>query len=143
MAVKVQASRGFAAMNITPLIDVVFLLLIFYVVAAEITEAERETRQLSVTLPEASEALPVMAQPRDIEVFVDRRGQYFVGDRQFSADELLAELRQAAANNPGRQKVVISADRQCVFQPVVTVMDVCNKAQIRDYVVKTATPEGS
>ena len=53
MAVKIKQGRALAALSMTPLIDVVFLLLIFFLVA---TRFEQEDRELDVVLPSASEA---------------------------------------------------------------------------------------
>ncbi len=140
MAVQIRKSRATGALSLTPLIDVVFLLLIFFLVA---TRFEEEERSLAVALPQAAEAAPLTARPREIFVNIDDQGRYFVGRDRVSAQQLLRILRQAAANNPGRQRVGIRADRRCRWQPIVTVMDLCNKAGIRDYYVMTKEPEGS
>jgi biopolymer transport protein ExbD len=79
--------------------------------------------------------MPLLSKPKELVVNVTREGQYRVGGRQLNSQELLEALRQAEANNPGRQKVIIYADRLCVWQHVVHVMDLCNQARIRDYVV--------
>ena len=102
------------------------------------TKFEEEERALDVTLPQASHAMPMVSKPNEFFVNINDRGQYFVGGDFIGPGELEVRLRQAAADNPGRQTVVIRADRRCVWQYVVTVMDVCNKVSIRDYRVTTA-----
>jgi biopolymer transport protein ExbD len=116
------------------MIDVVFLLLIFFLVATKFEEQERE---LDVVLPQASEAMPLTAKPKELFVNVDREGRYVVNGQLLNEAALLATLEQAAASNPGRQTVIIRADKRCVWQYVVTVMNLCNKARIRDYRVTT------
>jgi len=135
MAVKLKKSQVVGALSLTPVIDVVFLLLIFFLVA---TKFEEEERQMEVVLPEASEAVPLVSKPREMFVNVDRSGRYFVNGRQLTAEELYSGLRQGAVNNPGRQTVIIRADKRCLWQAVVNVMNLCNKAQIHDYRVTIA-----
>ncbi len=72
-------------------------------------------------------------QPNELFVNVDKDGQFFVSNRKLTRDQLLSVLQQASENNPGRQTVVIRADKRSPWQAVITVMDLCNKANIRDY----------
>lgn len=135
MAIKIEKGRALDALNLTPLIDVVFLLLIFFLVA---TRFEEEAFTLDVVLPEASEARPLIARPRELIVNVDQQGRWFIQSRELNERELFAALERAQTNNPGRQTVLIRADKRCAWQAVVTVMNLCNRAHIRDYRVTTA-----
>ncbi|HVW39642.1 MAG TPA: biopolymer transporter ExbD [Pirellulales bacterium] len=134
MPVAIKKSNALGRLNLTPMIDVVFLLLIFFLVATKFEEQERE---LDVVLPQASEAMPLTAKPKELFVNIDREGRYVVNGQQHNDVALLATLQQAAASNPGRQTVIIRADKRCVWQFVVNVMNLCNKARIRDYRVTT------
>ncbi|HET6880940.1 MAG TPA: biopolymer transporter ExbD [Pirellulales bacterium] len=139
MAVKINKGKALDGINLTPMIDCVFLLLIFFLVATRFEELERE---MNVVLPQASEAMPLTAKPKELFVNVDRDGHFVVRAQQLSAVELLSVFKQAAADNPGRQTVIIRADKRCVWEHVVEVMNLCNKAHIRDYRVTTAEPDG-
>jgi biopolymer transport protein ExbD len=134
MPVAIKKSNALGRLNLTPMIDVVFLLLIFFLVATKFEEQERE---LNVVLPQASEAMPLTAKPKELFVNIDREGRYVVNGQQHNDAALLATLQQADASNPGRQTVIIRADKRCVWQFVVNVMNLCNKARIRDYRVTT------
>ncbi len=138
MTVKIDKGRSAGLVNLTPMIDVVFQLLLFFLVASKFAEDERE---LKIVLPHASEARPLTTKPDLLFVNVDRQGRYFVDRQQFDAEGLELKLRQVAANNPGRQTVEIRADRQCLWEFVVEVMNLCNKAGIRDYRVTTTALE--
>jgi biopolymer transport protein ExbD len=140
MSVNIDKGRALEGLNMTPLIDVVFNLLIFFLVA---TRFEAEERELDVKLPSASEAMPLVARPKELFVNVDEQGRYYVGGEFLDARGLFGALSTASANNPGRQTVVIRADERAHWKSVVTVMDLCNKASIRDYRVATAEPERS
>jgi biopolymer transport protein ExbD len=137
VSVRIKKGDALGLLNLTPIIDVVFNLLIFFLVA---TKFEEEERALAVVLPQASQAMPLVARPKEFFVNINAQGQYYVGGRFIDAAELERGLRQAAASNPGRQTVIIRADKRCAFQPVVTAMDLCNKAGIRDYRVTTEAP---
>jgi biopolymer transport protein ExbD len=139
MPVAIKKSTALGKLNLTPMIDVVFLLLIFFLVATKFEEQERE---LDVVLPQASEAMPLTAKPKELFVNIDREGRYVVNGQQLNLAALLDTLRQAAASNPGRQTVIIRADKRCYWQFVVNVMDLCNKARIRDYRVTTEGGSG-
>ena len=136
MAVNIQRGRSLESINMTPVIDMVFLLLIFFLVASQFAEEERS---LEVVLPSASEARPLTATPKEVFVNVDRDGRFFVDGRIMQMDEVEAVLRQAVANNPGNQSVIIRADKRVHFDAVVAVMNACNKVGARDYRVTTAS----
>lgn len=118
----------------TPMIDVVFLLLVFFLVA---TRFAQEDRELEVELPTASEARPLTEEPKELFVNIDKDGNYFVSGQRLAASEVEVALRQAVADNPVNQSVVIRADKRVPFDFVVTVMDLCNQAGVRDYTVTT------
>ena len=71
MAVKFEKGTAIATLSLTPLIDVVFLLLIFFLVA---TRFEQEERELDVLLPQASAAKPLITQPTELFVNVSADG---------------------------------------------------------------------
>lgn len=106
--------------NLTPLIDVVFLLLIFFMVS---TTFIRES-EIELTLPEASTEArkdPLNA----IEIAIDEKGRYFVNGEALS-DTRIATIRQAlhdARPIDGEPVVIISADARATHQAVIAVMD--------------------
>lgn len=107
--------------NLTPLIDVVFLLLIFFMVSTTFT---RET-QLEVDLPQADNSAEV-TQQRPLEVVITSAGEFRVnGDGLVNsqARTLRMALAKAAGDNYS-QPLTISADAQTPHQAVVTAMDV-------------------
>jgi len=106
--------------NMTPLIDVVFLLLIFFVVS---TTFERES-EIEITLPEAA----VSAAPKEefaLEVTVDAEGTYYINDRRvINTDiETLKKALKLAAGEHDNPPIILSADVQTPYQAVITVMD--------------------
>ncbi len=124
MAVKFLPGRALAALSITPLIDVVFLLLIFFLVASRLSQEDRE---LDIPLPSAANAMPMTSEVQEMVVNVDELGSIFVNGDTLSLDQFDQMLTQAVANNPLGQSVIIRADRRVPLQTPVDVMDVCLK----------------
>jgi len=131
---KFRRSSAASTLSLTPLIDVVFLLLIFFLVTSEF---EEEERRLDIVLPSATSAVPMTSKPREVVVDVDSQGSIYLHGQLTSLDELQRLLRVAVESNPTNQTVVIRADRETSFQPVVSVMDVCNRTGVSDYSVTT------
>lgn len=141
MAAKIKRSSVASTLSLTPLIDVVFLLLIFFLVTSEFEDQER---RLDIVLPSATSAVPMTNKPKEIVIDIDSVGTIYLGGQSASIDGLQRLLESAVAKNPTNQTVVIRADRSAAFQPVVSVMDVCNRTGISDYSVTTQEgPEGS
>jgi biopolymer transport protein ExbD len=134
MPIEIRKSPSTGSLSLTPLIDVVFLLLIFFLVS---TRFEQEERDMDVELPQASEAQPTTFQGQDIFVTVTPNGDYFVEGEQLDAPGVEAFLTSAYQSNPGRQRVMIRADRESRTGHVVAVMNACNKANIRNYSIAT------
>ena len=127
MAVKIKKGNALAALNLTPLIDVIFQLLIFFIVATRFAQTDRE---MDVELPTASEAKPLIVQPQEIFVNVDQAGDIFVGGRELTIAQLEEHLDEAARNNPANQSVILRADKRCELNAIVEVINVCNKVGV-------------
>ncbi len=127
MAVKIRKGNALASLSITPLIDVVFLLLIFFLVA---TRFDEEDRALDVQLPEASEAVPIWSAPQSLVVNVTRRGEYFISGKKMTEEEIETVLRDAWSNPKKDSSVVIRGDVQAPFGVIVAVANLCQKLDL-------------
>lgn len=126
--------------NLTPLIDVVFLLLIFFMV----TTSFIRNSDLRIELPEAARE-PSAAQTEALEITVNADGQYFVEDRRV-VDSTAESLRKALIETLGDSRdrtVAIRADADASHQAVVTVLDVTGRLGIEDVVIETVTTDGA
>jgi len=106
--------------NITPLIDVVFLLLIFFMVS---TTFQRES-EITIELPESSGDI-AETNKKIIEISIDNQGHYFVNQRRIK-DTNIKTLKQAISITRGdakEPKLIISADKMTPHQSVVRAMD--------------------
>ena len=135
MSVRIDKGRLSGGLELTPMIDVVFLLMIFFLVASKLDEADRF---IDVVLPKASAAKPLTTRPREFLVNIDREGNYFVGARPVAIGDLQTLLKQAAVDNPKRQTVIVRADENVAHKFVVAAMNACVEAEIEDYQVQSA-----
>lgn len=106
--------------NITPLIDVVFLLLIFFMVS---TTFERES-EINITLPEASEEV-TEAKPDAINISVDGQGDVYVNDMAL-VNSQIDTIKEALFDKLGQRNdapIIITADSNTNYQNVIKVMD--------------------
>ena len=107
--------------SLTSLIDVVFLLLIFFMVS---TTFEHQA-VLKVDLPEARNVSPPADQPNSFELVIDQNGQFYLNDRQL-IDGKPATLRAAFIEAAGEDRnipVILRADAETPHHFVVTAMD--------------------
>ena len=121
--------------NMMPLIDIIFLLLIFFLMASRF---EREEKELPVVLPEVAEAQP-LALTQDLVINITEEGNYVVARQQYNGGQLAALLEQTRRTNP-HQPVLIRGDGRAAWKYGVRVMGLCNKAKIENYRV-AALPE--
>lgn len=115
-----RRTRAEVEVNLTPLIDVVFLLLIFFMVSTTFTK----DTQLSIDLPEA-DGQPTRVADKVIEITVTRTGAYAVNGNALVNNEL-DTLKRAIEETSGGDTalpMVITADSATPHQSVVTAMD--------------------
>lgn len=125
-------------LNLTPLIDVVFLLLIFFMVS---TTFQKES-EISLQLPKASEN--AAASPADsIEVVINAAGRFYVNDQELvksDGDSLQAALSKLIDGNR-EIPLTIRADAQTPHQAVVTAMDAAGQlGMLRMSIATSQTP---
>ncbi|MFC0708384.1 ExbD/TolR family protein [Azorhizophilus paspali] len=112
--------------NLASLIDIVFILLLFFVVATTFT---RET-QLKVELPEAvSGTPPESAEPKRLEVLIDAGGSYSLNGQALLSSDLDSLIRALQKESAGDNDLplIISADGKTPHRAVVTAMDAAGK----------------
>jgi biopolymer transport protein ExbD len=105
-------------LNLTPMIDIVLLLVIFFMVGTEFTQAER---QYEIELPRVADAQPLTDPPDEIVVNIKRTGEFSLGNEPRSLEDLEADLRAAAARYRD-QAVVIRADGSGPYQHVMKAL---------------------
>ena len=142
MAVKIKTGKAAAVLSITPLIDVVFMLLVFFIVTSQFADEDQEKsdmqeRRIDVSLPSASEAVPLTAKPKELDITIDAEGRFFVNDKPMAEDEVEKALQRLVVDNPVSRTVNIRPDKHAHVEKLVFVMNACNKVGIFDYQLST------
>ena len=112
--------------NLTPMIDMVFLLLVFFLAVTTFTKEEVD---MSLTLPEATHG-KARGESRLLVINVARDGSMTVDGRPCSMESLQQKLRAAAARNKD-QEVLIRGDTLAHFGEVSRALDACIGASLR------------
>ena len=127
MPIKINQDEK-PAINLTPMIDIVFLLVIFFMVGTKFSEVER---QLELTVPEVSDAAPMVAAVQRHVVAVLKDGTVSLDGEPMELQKLEQQLK-AEQQSGSEIKVTIRGDAQGAFQNVARVLSVCRNAGVSD-----------
>ena len=127
MPLKTQQDEQ-PTLNLTPMIDVVFLLIIFFMVATKFAELERD---IELELPEVASAAALTSAPKQRVVSVQAGGQLRLDGKDVSTVQLKNQLSAARSDYP-QLSVVIRGDAACAFQHVASALAICKEANISD-----------
>lgn len=111
--------------DITPLIDVVFLMLIFFMVS---TTFDKQT-QLKVDLPQAAADDTAEEVKDKIDITIDARGNFYVDERELVKHDADTLRRTLSKVSDGRTDlpIIVSGDRNAPLQSMMTVLDVAGQ----------------
>jgi len=121
------------AMNLAPMIDVVFLLLIFFMVATTFAVHEKE---LSVDLPLAESGDEASLDTQEVVLNLMADGSIVMDGEAIGPDALRARLERIARGNP-KTPVTIRGDKRVFHEHVVSLMDTCRLAGLVDLGITT------
>ena len=117
--------RAPVEVNLTSLIDVVLLLLIFFMVSTSFVKQS----QITISLPETESTAPVDEVPEQIDIMITATGMYMINGRELinSRPETIRNALQKVSNGDNSLPLTISADANARHQDVVTAMDVAGR----------------
>lgn len=121
---------------LTPLIDVVFLLLIFFLTATSFYKKEKD---IKVDPPRATEGKAIAHKSREITVNIrnEEDGGFLIVDGRIIALPRLNEMLSDAARDDPALTVIIRGDKRAILQKAVDVLNACKKANISNYFIAT------
>jgi biopolymer transport protein ExbD len=131
--------REAPGLDLTPVIDIVFMLLIFFLVATTFQQTERELR---IALPRTAPAGPITNALREIVLNVRADGTLVALGKPIGDQELSAMLTAAVARNPG-QKVNVRGDRAAPYEAVARALALCKAAGIDQPFLETVPVSGA
>jgi biopolymer transport protein ExbD len=115
-------------LNLTPMIDIVFLLIIFFMVGTQFAEPED---RFQVELPTAGAVQPLAEGPDAIVVSVSKDGRILLGEDRLTVEELEQRFVEARENYPA-QAVVVRGEGEGRYQAVIDVLAAANRAEMAD-----------
>ncbi len=130
-----QASRPMSDINMTPLIDVMLVLLVIFIITAPLIAPA-----LRLDLPQA-EGATVADRAEAVTVAIDREGRLYLGDQAIDADQLSARLADTAKRNP-RTEVQLRADEAVPYGRVAELIARVQSAGLNrvGFVTEAPTP---
>ena len=129
---KDKRSRA-PAVQMASLMDIVFLLLCFFVTSSVFSQWETE---VAITLPTAKSATIPGRMPGEIILNLNADGKVSVNGHVLSLEEVTARLSRIAENFPG-QPVVIRADKTCSYETLMSLIDACRTANVWNFSLAT------
>lgn len=125
-------------MQLAPLVDVLFLLVIFFAVTSHYA---RHEQVMDISVPAAEEGKDKKSRTvGEIIVNIKSAGEIVVNGQELTTDDLLGKLRNITAVNPD-QAVILRGDKVVPYDHIVRVMDICQKAGIWNIAFATRQPE--
>ncbi len=129
-------SPGF---QMAPMIDIVFLLLIFFMVASIYGQWESK---IGINVPTADSGVDASRTPGEIIINLDKDGNIFVNSMSFTPEKLQDLLNQIVEKFKGHP-VIIRADKETDYKDVITIIDICRKVDIWNISFATLSSESS
>ena len=128
MPLKTSTLDELPALNLTSMVDVLFLLIIFFMVGTQFTDQEKN---IDLDVPQVSEGGALTSAPERRVVNVDRHGRVLLDRQAVTLDELTARLAAARREYAGLG-VIVRGDGQGEFQSVADVLSACREAGIEE-----------
>ncbi|MDA3960388.1 MAG: biopolymer transporter ExbD [Planctomycetota bacterium] len=122
-----------AEVSMSPLIDCVFLLLIFFLVA---TMMKKQDRDIDISLPESDSAEELLPDDDQIVIGISAEGEFYYQGAPVSLTQLHYELRQVAFEDT-EQFVRLDADAEAPLHHVVQVLDMCQFDNLANVGIRT------
>jgi biopolymer transport protein ExbD len=116
-------------LNMTPMVDVVLCLLVFFMAATRLYDWDEN--EFTVKVPQVADAAPLTAAPDDLELTIVKPGLVAVGDEKYDLPGLADMLREARARYED-QGVLIRGDASFNYQELADVLSACDGAGIRN-----------
>ena len=112
-------------LNITPLLDLVFVLLVIFIITTP-----QMMNNLEMNLPSGKPPPPQKEKPKINKIDVDAQGQIYLNDTAVTLDALKDDLQELKAADPANMSVVVKGDDRVNYQSMVSVLDILRQLDI-------------
>jgi biopolymer transport protein ExbD len=124
-----NAADDLPHINMTPMVDVVLCLLVFFMAATKLYDWEEE--QFNVRVPQVSQAAPLTSKPQDLTITVVGPNKVELGGTEYNLAALTLALKDAKSRY-AEQGVLVRGDAQKSYQDVADVLAACEAAGIQN-----------
>ncbi|MCC7290564.1 MAG: biopolymer transporter ExbD [Phycisphaerales bacterium] len=128
MLIRPREGEAHLHIDFVPMVDVLFNILIFFLLATSFKQLERE---MQIALPYAAASGPLSATLRELVINVTDGGDMIVNGQAVAEADLRGMVTSLVAGNPG-QKVTVRGDRTTAYANVVKALDICKGAGIQE-----------
>ena len=128
MRIRRKSENDETIINITSLLDVMFILIIFFLATSTL---QREEHDIKVNLPSRSESGSLSAVSKTLVINVRKDGSYYLQNTVKNLEEMKKLVEDAAQQNP-QQKVLIRGDREALHGYVAAAVGVCKTSGIQE-----------
>ena len=134
MNFKKKINDTSAGFQLAPMVDVMFLLLIFFMVSSIYYQLEKN---LEVKVPRAESGVESVRQPGELIINVTKEGKYFVNNIEMNIDSVEEVLRDVVKKFNQSQPIIIRCDQNSPHKFFVKVFDICQALEIEDVRIAT------
>ena len=138
MALRTSSTEELPTINLTPMIDVVFLLIIFFMVGTQFSDKERH---IDLTLPGAGQLQAMIAPPDSREVAISNAGEIFLDGAAVDMEGLTSRLRKMTEQYPDL-RVVVRADGKLEHQYVVSIYGAIGRGGVQNMSIAARSETG-
>lgn len=128
MLIRPREGEAHLHIDFVPMVDVLFNILIFFLLATSFKQLERE---MQIALPYASSSGPLSATLRELVINVTDAGDMIVNGQAVAEADLRGMVTSLVSGNP-QQKVTVRGDRTTAYANVVKALDICKGAGIQE-----------
>ena len=129
-----KRGRMIADINVTPLVDVVLVLLVVFMVTAELLNA---TQAIPVELPKASSSESVQPN-KPLRITVTAKGSYLLDGKKTSLEQVIEKVRERYKVTGAKTEVVVAADKSSRHELFVGLLDLLRSEGISRFAIQTA-----
>jgi len=128
------AQKERPVVQMAPLIDIIFLTLVFFMTLSIFSQLESE---IDISVPKSQAAQEVMRSPGEIIINITKEGRYIINQKTLDQSGLQQMLNKVAGLFPD-QPVIIRADEETFHKHIVAALDACAQANIWDISFSTS-----
>ena len=136
-----KARGTISDINVTPLVDVVLVLLIIFMVVGDLLADESVEGDIPIELPSASTSSDRNSQDAIFAVAVDKQGRFIIQGKQLTEEGLTIRIKQEIAERGEEMEVMVASDKDARHERFVRLLDLLREQGIYRFAIQTNLPK--